>query len=56
MSAEISYLYVAMAASINNWDLLRSDALAWRSYWVGWLALVLFALTLVGDVVRFSAG
>ncbi len=56
MWAEVSYLYVAMAASINNWGLLRSDALAWRSYWVGWLALVLFALTLVADVVRFSAG
>jgi hypothetical protein len=55
MWGELTYLYVAMAVSVNNWGLLRSDALAWRSYWAGWLALVLFALTLIGDVVRFSA-
>jgi hypothetical protein len=54
MWAEISYLYVAMAASVNNWDFMRRDELAWRSYWAGWLALGLFALSLVADVVRFS--
>ncbi len=54
MWAEISYLYVAMSASINNWRLLRSDGLAWRSYLVGWLALGLFAVSLVVDVVRLS--
>jgi hypothetical protein len=54
MWAEISYLYVAMAASVNNWDFMRGDELAWRSYWAGWLALGLFALSLVADVVRFS--
>jgi hypothetical protein len=54
MWAEIAYLYVAMAASVNNWDLLRRDDLAWRSYVAGWLALGLFALSLVADVVRFS--
>lgn len=54
MWAEISYLYVVMAASINNWSVLRGDGLAWRSYLVGWLALALFALSLVVDVVRFT--
>jgi len=54
MWAEISYLYVAMAVAINNWGLLRSDALAWRSFWAGWLALGLFAGSLVADVIRFS--
>jgi len=54
MWAEVSYLYVAMAASVNNWDMLRRDELAWRGYWVGWLAIGLFALSLVADVVRFS--
>ena len=54
MWAEVSYLYVAMAASVNNWDVLRRDDLAWRSYLVGWLAIGLFALSLVADVVRFS--
>src|ERR1700719_3190761 len=54
MWAEISYLYVAMAASVNNWDFMRGDELAWRTYWAGWLALGLFALSLVADVVRFS--
>ena len=55
MWAELAYLYVAMAVSINNWSVLRADALAWRSYLAGWVALVLFALTVVGDVIRFSA-
>ena len=55
MWSEITYLYVAMSVSINNWGLLRSDSLAWRSFWAGWLALGLFAASLVTDVVRFSA-
>jgi hypothetical protein len=54
MWIEISYLYVAMAVSINNWRLLRTDSLAWRSFWAGWAALGLFALSLIADVVRFS--
>ncbi len=54
MWAEVGYLYVAMAASVNNWDSLRRDDLAWRSYLAGWLALGLFVLCLVADVVRFS--
>jgi hypothetical protein len=55
MWGEISYLYVAMAVAVNNWGLLRSDGIAWRSFWVGWVALGLFALSLVADVMRFSA-
>lgn len=54
MWSEMSYLYVAMAVAINNWTALRADRLAWRTYWMGWLALALFGLTLVGDVIRFS--
>jgi hypothetical protein len=54
MWSEITFLYVAMAVSINNWSALRADLLAWRSYLIGWAALVLFGLTLVGDVIRFS--
>lgn len=52
---EISFLYVAMAVSVNNWRALRADVLAWRSYLIGWVALALFGLTLIGDVIRFSA-
>jgi hypothetical protein len=55
MWSEVAYLYLAMSVAINNWGLLRSDGLAWRSFWVGWLALGLFAVSLVTDVVRFSA-
>jgi hypothetical protein len=55
MWSEITYLYVAMSVAINNWSLLRSDGLAWRSFWVGWLALGLFGVSLVTDVVRFAA-
>jgi hypothetical protein len=54
MWSELSYLYVAMAVAINNWGRLRGDRLAWRSYWIGWAALLLFGLTLLGDVIRFS--
>ena len=55
MWSELSFLYVAMAVSINNWRVLRADLLAWRSYCIGWTALALFGLTLLGDVIRFSA-
>jgi hypothetical protein len=55
MWSELAYLFVAMAVSVNNWSLLRADGLAWRSYWACWLALGLFALTLMGDVIRFSS-
>jgi hypothetical protein len=54
MWSELAFLYVAMAVSVNNWTALREDALAWRSYWAGWLALGLFGLTVLGDVIRFS--
>ena len=54
MWMELTYLYVVMAVSVNNWSMLRADALAWRSYCAGWLALMLFGLTVVGDVIRFS--
>ena len=54
MWCELTYLYVAMAVAVNNWTALRADALAWRSYLAGWVALGLFGVTLVGDVVRFS--
>ncbi len=54
MWSELSYLYVAMAVSVNNWSALREDAVAWRSYVAGWIALVLFGLTVLGDVIRFS--
>jgi len=55
MWAELAYLYVAFAVSLNSWRALRADALAWRSYVAGWAALVLFGLTVAGDVIRFSA-
>jgi len=55
MWSELSFLYVAMAVSVNNWRELRADMLAWRSYVIGWAALGLFGLTLLGDVIRFSA-
>jgi hypothetical protein len=54
MWAELSYLYVAMAAAINNWSELRRDPTGWRAFWTGWLAIALFALSLLIDVVRFS--
>jgi hypothetical protein len=54
MWGEVTYLYMAMSVAINNWKLLRSDGVAWRSFWVGWLALALFALSLAADVVRFN--
>jgi len=54
MWSELSFLYIAMAVSVNNWRALRTDRLAWRSYLIGWAALGLFGLTVLGDVVRFS--
>ena len=54
MWSELTYLYVAMAVSVNNWRTLRTDVLAWRSYCAGWAALALFGVTVLGDVIRFS--
>jgi hypothetical protein len=52
--AEISYLYVAFAIAMSNWSTLRRDWVAWRSFWAGWLAMGLFALSLLIDVLRFT--
>ncbi len=52
MWAEISYLYVALTTSTNNWKLLRSDSNAWRSFCGAWLGLALFAATLAADFMR----
>lgn len=54
MWAELSYLYVAMAVAVNNWGAMRRDETAWRAFWMGWLAIALFALSLLIDVARFS--
>jgi hypothetical protein len=54
MWSELAFLYVAFAVALNNWDALRADSLAWRSFCFGWLALALFGLTVAGDVIRFS--
>lgn len=54
MWSELTYLYVAMAVSVNNWDVMRGNALARTSYVAGWIALLMFGLTVAGDVVRFS--
>jgi hypothetical protein len=52
MWAEISYLYIVLATAVNHWSALRRDSAAWRSFWAGWLGLVLFAGTLAADYVH----
>ncbi|HEV2216988.1 MAG TPA: hypothetical protein VGV88_05365 [Candidatus Dormibacteraeota bacterium] len=52
--AEVSYLYTAFGMSMNNWATLRSDLVAWRSFWAAWFAMALFGLSLAIDVMRFT--
>jgi hypothetical protein len=49
MSAEIGYLYLVLATSINNWMALRQDSTAWRAFAAGWAGLALFGASLAVD-------
>jgi hypothetical protein len=50
--AELSFLYLVLATSINNWRALRDDVLAWRGFWSGLLGLALFFASLAADFIR----
>jgi hypothetical protein len=52
MWAEFAYLYLVLAAAVNNWSQLRRDLAAWRSFWAGLLGLALFAATLAADYIH----
>lgn len=52
MWAEMSYLYLVFATAINNWRALRSDAYALRSFAFGWMAVMLFGVTLALDYIH----
>ncbi|MEO8744749.1 MAG: hypothetical protein ABI334_05290 [Candidatus Dormiibacterota bacterium] len=52
MSAEISYLYLALATVIDSWPHARRDAVAWRFFVAGWAGVALFAASLAADYIR----
>jgi hypothetical protein len=52
MWAELAYLYLVLAAAVNNWSALRRDLGAWSSFRLGLVGLALFAWTLAADYLR----
>ena len=52
MAAEVAYLYLVLAAAINNWSQLRQDSVASKAFALGWVGLALFAGSLAADYIR----
>ena len=52
MSAEVTYLYLALVTAVNNWSLLRHDSTARRAFAAGWAGLAFFAASLAADYVH----
>jgi hypothetical protein len=52
MSAEVTYLYLALATAINNWSVIRHDPIAIKAFAFGWAGLALFAVSLAADYIR----